>query len=81
MKYKTLGEMLAFIRDHLDECEREEVRFSIYRIGSHDGKCFRNATRIVNTIYTVSLLNSLVVDVEQVDFDTHSKCLLIKVLV
>lgn len=81
MKYKTLGELLAFINEHIEECEREELRIAIVRQDGHDGVCYKTPLRTINTIYTVSLINSLVVNVEQKESDIYDNCLLIKVLV
>lgn len=80
-KYKTLGELLAFISDHLEECEHEEVRFAIVRVDGNDGECYKTSLQTLNTIYTVSLINSLVVNVEQMESDIYDNCILIKVLV
>lgn len=80
MKYKTLGELLAFIRDHLEECKLEGVRFAIVRVDRGDEECYKTSLQTLNTIYTVSLINSLVVGVEQMESDIYDNCLLIKVL-
>ena len=80
-KYKTFGELLAFISEHLSECNEEDVHFAIVRVGGSGDKRFKSAMRTVNTIYMPYLINGLVVDVEQTEYDTHSNCVLIKVLV
>lgn len=80
-KYKTFGELLAFIREHLDECEREEVNFAVVRSNSSDGTWYRTAFRLVNTIYSPSILNGLVVYVEEIDKESAVHRLIIKVLI
>ena len=79
-KYKTFGELLAFIREHLDECEQEDVSFAVVRVDSGDTECYKDPLQTLNTIYTVPLINSLVVGVEQMESDIYN-CLLIKVLI
>lgn len=80
-KYKTFGEVLAFIREHLEECEREDLRIAKVHVGGSDVEVYKTVRGTLNTVYPILVLNGLVIDVEQMESDVYDNCILIKVLV
>lgn len=81
-KYKTFGEVLAFIREHLEECRREKLYFGIVDYIDTDGiyKLYMSADLFVTRIYSPELMHGYVVDVVQDYLRGEDPHLLIKVL-
>ena len=82
-KYRTFGELLAFIRNHIDELNRENVIFSI---SFNDEEKVLNSTPgyVLTMLYSIEQILGLVIDVVEVKSDYLNDIevyLLIKVLI
>ena len=81
-RYRTFGELLAFINEHLDECKQEDVNFAVVLDGIEKvDPVYLSPSCLLNTIYQIPITNGLVVSVEETRKEFFSSYLLIKVLV
>lgn len=81
-KYRTFGELLAFIREHLDECENEDVSFAVVCEGAEKAEpVYLSPLCLLNSLYSIPITNGLVVSVEETSKEFFSSYLLIKVLI
>lgn len=80
-KYRTFGELLTFIREHLDECEQEDVSFAVVLDGVEKvDPVYLSPLCLLNTLYQIPITNGLVVSVEETRKEFFSSYVLIKVL-
>ena len=83
-RYRTFGELLTFIRDHLDECKNEDVYFGVTFDGNENTVTFSPSGYILTLLYSIDQIGGLVVDVKEFESDyliDRGKKILIKVLV
>lgn len=83
-KYRTFGELLAFIRDHIDECKNEDVYFGVTFDGNENTVTFSPHGYILTLLYSIDQIGGFVVDVKEIESDylnDRGKYILIKVLI
>lgn len=81
MKYKTFGELLGFIREHLDECVNEHVYFTI-RGSEKNVATFAFPSVVLSRSYSDDLLASPIdlIVIDELDGVDHFYNIILKVL-
>lgn len=80
-KYRTFGELLEFIREHLDECINEQVYFTI-RGSEKNVATFAFPSVVLSRSYSDELLASPIdlIVIDELDGDDHFYNVILKVL-
>lgn len=82
--YKTFGELLTFIREHIDECIDENINFGVLFNADEDAVTYSTPGYLLTLLYSIDQIGGFVVDVKEIESDyLYDRCkyLLIKVLV
>lgn len=82
-RYRTFGEVLAFIREHIDECKSENIYFGVSFNGYEEVVTYSTPCYLLTLLYTIDQISGIVVDVTDTESDyliDNGKYLLIKVL-
>lgn len=83
-KYKTFGELLAFIRDHRYECENEDIHFGVSFDGNENTVTYSQSGYLLIMLYNIDQIGGFVVDVKEIEneyLNDRGKYILIKVLI
>ena len=83
-KYKTFGELLTFIREHIDECTNENINFGVTFNDDEDVVTYSTPGYLLTLLYSIDQIGGFVVDVKEIGSDyLYGRCkyILIKVLV
>lgn len=83
-KYRTFGELLAFIRDHIDECINENVHFGVSFNGDEEVVTYSTPGFLLTLLYSIDQIGGFVVDVKEIEsyyLNDRGKYILIKVLI
>lgn len=75
-KYKTFGEFLAYIREHMQECSDEKLRFRIDRSDEDVYRVYDDTSGFLETIYPIEVIGSTVLGI---DIDASSGLTLVTV--
>ena len=80
-KYRTFGELLGFIREHLDECVNEHVYFTIRGI-ERNVVTFACPSFVLSRSYSDNLLASPIelITIDELDGVDHVYNVILKVL-
>lgn len=62
-KYKTFGELLAYIKDNHKTCADENLCFRLDRSDMHDYELFADARAILTHVYPIEVLNATVLEI------------------
>lgn len=67
-KYKTFGELLAFIKDNHKECDNENLCFRLDSSDTYDYELFADAQAILTRVYPIEVLNATVLEINDNKF-------------
>lgn len=62
-KYKTFGELLAYINDNHKACADENLRFRLVRSDTCDYEIFADVQAILTRVYPIEVLNATVLEI------------------
>lgn len=71
-KYKTFGELLAFIRDNRKACVDEKVSFCLDRSDSYVYGSFEDAHTLLTRVYPIEVITSIVVGLKVITISDSS---------
>lgn len=63
-KYKTFGELLAYIKDNHKACTDENLCFRLDRSDTYDYELFADVEAILTHIYPIEVLNAIVLGIK-----------------
>lgn len=74
-KYKTFGELLAFIKVNRQACIDEKLSFRIQRTDTYENELFSDANSLLTHIYPIEVFNSTVLGIKVITYSNSSRVL------
>lgn len=67
-KYKTFGELLAYIKDNHQACANENLCFLLGRSDTYEYELFADAQAILTRVYPIEVLNAAVLGIKDTNY-------------
>ena len=75
-KYKTFGELLAFIKANRQACNDENLSFRIQRTDTYENELFPDARSLLTRVYPIEVFNSTVLGIKIITYSNSSRILI-----
>lgn len=80
-KYKTFGELLAFLNANRKACDDEKLSFRLDRSDNYDYDLFADVTSILTRVYPIEVVNSTVLGLKVTTTQSNNTYVVIKLYV